>query len=600
MKKTYKSNSLTWIIFLTLLTCFGYLLYFTWFKWGDLLIDTFRDPLVVLKIINGKVLYRDIFYEYGLFTPYFLTLICKIFGFHLNTFVGCGIVITLLTSWLLYKISRFFLDEIISGLVVFTFLFVFAFGFYCYNGIFNFILPYSFAAIFLVSFICLATYFFIRFIFEEKTVYLLFLSIALLFALLCRIEMALLVCAGFIIAGNLAAFRNRRINRAQLWVLLLAPLFLGFLVYFIFLFKMKAFMGFKESIFDHILAIRNNPFVLRGLGLNDLSGNILHMLKSLFIHLSILFLLGAGSYEVSSFFLKEKKSRLRLFLAVILIILAFVFAGEFVKDFLQYRCLPLILLAGASLFFIKTFRSPDYKMEVSSFALFLVSMIMIMRNFFNTGPYLYGFYLLDLGLICYYAFFFKTLYGWLEKKLKFSPEPLLFSIVAVFFITVSFSWWGLSSQLYRMRTVSIRSPRGVFITWNNDVTRRCWEAIDYLNKNTDKQDTVIVLPEGGGINFFSERKNPLRYANIMPQNISMAGEDKIISQVFESHADYIVITQRSTLEYGAASFGVDYAINLNSWIKENYELIKLFGPYPYTSDEFGIALFKRKDSASLK
>ncbi|MCX5667175.1 MAG: hypothetical protein NTY34_02550 [Candidatus Omnitrophica bacterium] len=595
MKINFKKiNFLPIFVFSALSASFFYLLFATWFKWGGLLVDTFRDPLTIAKLINGKVLYKDIFYEYGFFPPYFLTFVCKMAGMHLNTMVGCGIALTILMSCVLYKISRFFLDVLVSGLVVFTFLFVFAFGFYCYNGIFNFILPYSFASVFFILFIALAVYFFIKFIFSEKNLYLWIWSMTISLAIFSRIEMALLAWAGFIMAGIIFIYRSNGKRRWRVGLCLITPLFIGILGYSAFLFNLQVFNGFKESIVDLILFSKSNLFIISGMGLDNISQNAALMLKSFFLHIAAVFILGVGSYLISIFFLRKESHPISLFLGIVIITAIFTLAQEFVKSFIQYNSLPLFILIGTLIFFMKSTSSPNYRKNISLFALFLTSLIMVIKIFFNASPNFYGFYLLPLGLVCYYIIFFGIFRGKLEERYKYFSEPFFFYILACFFIVLAISWWKIETVPYSSRNLIIHSEKGSIKRWGDDLTVKTLEAIVYLRENTNRDAKVIVVPEGGAISFFSGRENPLKYSCIMPQNFGITSEDKIISQFSESHADYIVIVARDTSEYGASSFGVDYAIVLNSWIKKNYELLKLIGPYPFTTNHYGIAIFKKK------
>ena len=69
---------------------------------------------------------------------------------------------------------------------------------------------------------------------------------------------------------------------------------------------------------------------------------------------------------------------------------------------------------------------------------------------------------------------------------------------------------------------------------------------------------------------------------------------KIIDGIEKEKINYIVFTQRSTAEYGYSVFGKDYAEDIMSYIREKYYLCKQFGPYPFSTVEYGIAVFKRK------
>ena len=129
---------------------------------------------------------------------------------------------------------------------------------------------------------------------------------------------------------------------------------------------------------------------------------------------------------------------------------------------------------------------------------------------------------------------------------------------------------------------------------NSIPNRRFLEAIEYFRNNTSEEDTVIVIPEGGSINFFAERKNPVSRYTLAPPVFDIYGEETVISEFREADADYIVLVQRDNTEHGARAFGIDYAKRLEAWIKGHYELVRLIGPYPFTAREYGIAIFKKK------
>jgi len=123
---------------------------------------------------------------------------------------------------------------------------------------------------------------------------------------------------------------------------------------------------------------------------------------------------------------------------------------------------------------------------------------------------------------------------------------------------------------------------------------RYWETICYLKENTSQDDTVVVLPEGVGINFFSHRENPTGYYTFIPPYLEFISEEKIIDRFEKTDIDYILVVSRTTQEYGFPYFGVNYGKNIDLWIKDHYMLEKLFGPYPFTSPEFSGALYKKK------
>jgi hypothetical protein len=154
---------------LAVIAAFVYALDTTWLKWGDLIIDTFRDLWVPMQLIDGRVLYRDIFYEYGFIPPYILAIIYRIFGGTILTMVMCGILITVLEAYFLFRISRLFMDAVLSGVLTVNVLTVFAFNrLHTETAIFTYILPYSFAVMFFMLSVTIALFCFLRFICNSR------------------------------------------------------------------------------------------------------------------------------------------------------------------------------------------------------------------------------------------------------------------------------------------------------------------------------------------------------------------------------------------------------------------------------------------------
>lgn len=223
IKKSSRHLKEFFIILAAMTGCFLFLLSRTWMKWGDLIVDTFRDFWVPMKILEGNVLYRDVFYEYGFSPPYFQALLFKLFGLHLYTLAGLGIVITLLVAAAIYLISRMFLSASVSALTVIVFFLAFAFNHYACNNNFNFILPYSFASTFFLLFTLSAIYFFLRFIKSARYLHLFCWALCLSMAVFCRVELPLLLWGGFLVTGTFYAVKIRKKPDIRFWFILLLP-----------------------------------------------------------------------------------------------------------------------------------------------------------------------------------------------------------------------------------------------------------------------------------------------------------------------------------------------------------------------------------------
>jgi len=152
------------------------------------------------------------------------------------------------------------------------------------------------------------------------------------------------------------------------------------------------------------------------------------------------------------------------------------------------------------------------------------------------------------------------------------------TIVLALIIADAAATAGLLAYRYRTRnTVTIATARGTMIA-EPDVGQAWNEALAYIERNTQPGDAVAVMPEGTSLDFLSGRRNPLREEITTPGFLDAAGEARAIRQLQEAHTDLILITNRSTAEFGPAAFGRDYCQQLMRWIDAHYTVCAMFGP----------------------
>jgi hypothetical protein len=110
------------IAYLGLAFTFFFLSWYTWGHWGNLRVDMGRELYVPSSLLNGKLLYRDLWYPYGPLTPYLQALLYRLFGLHWNVLYLFGLATTLSCTFLLFTISRRFVSPTAAFLVPFCFL----------------------------------------------------------------------------------------------------------------------------------------------------------------------------------------------------------------------------------------------------------------------------------------------------------------------------------------------------------------------------------------------------------------------------------------------------------------------------------------------
>ena len=567
----------------------AYLLKTTWFKWGDLIIDLGREMYVPDRLASGAVLYRDIFYLYGPFPPYFNALLYKIFGTNILALVMGGILVTVLTALLLYKITRMFLNVFFSTFTVIAFLFVLAFGHYVSIGNYNFILPYSYPATHAVLFSLAALYFLFRALDRGVVKDAWYAGLFTFLCLISRAEIgAMLVLSALAVVVVLkCSGHGVRLFRP----LVIVPVAAAAVVYGTF-FIVAGPRILESNLFD---LFKNNaqasPFSRLLSGANASGQNIFLMFKSV-----LFYGLLAGWFALAGYVAGRIKS---LFLGGLIAGAVLLGAGFFMKTFfdfeLQYRSIPLIYLIVGILSVVAYFRDGRKPDALKLFALALFSLLIILRILLHIHAWHYGFYILVPGLVLYHVFFFQILPQWMGRKMIARAVSVGFALVLVVLMGQHFAF---SKAVYKRRTMRLASPTGEIGVFPGPQGAGVKEMVDYFAYKTPKDATLAVFPEGVMINFLSRRANPLYYYSFLPQDmVRQEVETFMVDDLARLRPDYVVILQRNVEEYGSRGFGVDYGKKILNYVDRNYTAFAQYGPLPFAPDNFSAVIFRRSGSA---
>jgi hypothetical protein len=255
-----------------------------------------------------------------------------------------------------------------------------------------------------------------------------------------------------------------------------------------------------------------------------------------------------------------------------------------------------LILIGTAVAFALRLRRTSKAESLTGFLLSIFALLMTLRMLLNLHPAHYGFYLLTPGLILYHAALLDLVPNLGRTTITRRTVSAGFALALVF---LGLAHFRTSFSCYTQKTQEVSSPRGSIKLFPSPETSRIADLIDFLRKNTPDNATVGVFPEGLTINFLSQRDSPLYYYTFLPQDLARSSvEDDVVAEMRNRPLDYVVLVQRPLEEYGRRFFGVDYGRKIGIYIGRNYSLEKVFGPFPYTTDDFGIALFKRKAPSS--
>jgi hypothetical protein len=92
-----------------------------------------------------------------------------------------------------------------------------------------------------------------------------------------------------------------------------------------------------------------------------------------------------------------------------------------------------------------------------------------------------------------------------------------------------------------------------------------------VRTGTRDGDGLVVFPEGEVLNLLSGRPNPIRHRLYLPGYLTEANEPAVLAELEAARPAAIVIWNRPTSEYDRSLFGEDYGRSIREWIRANYE-----------------------------
>jgi hypothetical protein len=100
--------------------------------------------------------------------------------------------------------------------------------------------------------------------------------------------------------------------------------------------------------------------------------------------------------------------------------------------------------------------------------------------------------------------------------------------------------------------------------------------INYIN-NIPESDRVLIIPEGAGLNFLTNRNSNNKYYALIPSNTEIFGNKNIISDIKTNSPEHIIINSKQYTDYGTGEFCSTYGKEICNYISENYNFTGTVG-----------------------
>ena len=490
--------------------------------YSGILIDFGREVYYPQEILNGKILYKDLFNIYGPLAYQFNAVLYKIFGIKLSTLYGAGIFTSLLTVSGIYLIAQKFLSKFLSFAIGF---FTIAIGVTA-TSIFNFHFPYSWAVMYGLTAFLYSLYFLLKYWDEKNTKNLYLSSFLAGIAITCKYDFLLYALIVFAISA-------KEKNWKAIVSFFIAPI-LSFGALFIQGLKIDSLVN---SLLTTSLMAKSKTLIYfyqnSGIYFNP---------KAIFTDF-ILFLKTAIPFGaiLSGIYLFNKKKYVAIFLSVIgWILFLLLFSIKFAFGFL-----PILLML---LFITELIKSKsENKYDIKTIILALSAIAVCAKVFWVMLLGSYGNYYVSISLVALFAILFKYLPKNLEK------------VAGIYILAISLIIILSNSFALKHENNKVSTPIGTMHT-SKAYAKSSNELIKYIDQNTKKDDKIVIFPEGMTINFLTQRSADDYYNSLLPLYTETFGEEKIINHYKKNLPEFVIFNNLDMKDYYFRFICQDYAL----------------------------------------
>jgi hypothetical protein len=526
-------------------------------KWSDAIVDSGREWIVPDALARGEVLYRDVVYWFGPFTPYFHAAFFLAFGSSFSTLVIAGLVGSLGVLVALCFALRSVTGK--SEALLWTALAVPVLVFMPNAG--GPILGMGYRIWHAAAFSLLAIPLASRAAGPDRSRRPAF-SVGVLCALsgLCRTEWGLATLA--------AAFLGMWLTRSSFRIFLRRSIVALTAFLFIFGGTVAVFClisGWRAVVEDcHVLLTGLPPetreFLVAFSGVRDWKAGLAEMAYSTAMWFGVFFLAllwAVGKGDVKRF--SRLASRAGA-LVVVLALAAFLGGAG-----------GAVLFSAAPAFCIAAFvgglrRKGDPTAGALAAFGFLGFLLSYRRPFHITdsayvGPPLLLAFVSVAGLVTFAAS--REEVG-VASRLR---QGLVVILTGLTVLALVGRTYGYASD----PRVPIPGTNGM-LSARPEMIVRLESVARAVRREGPRGESLAVFPEGEILNFLCARPNPVRYKLYIPGYLTAANESDVLEELEHSPPSEILILNRSTSEYGPGDFGVAYGRKIGSWMQTAYDV----------------------------
>ncbi len=519
-------------------------------KWSDALIDSGREWIVPDALARGELLYRDVVYWFGPWTPYAHAAVFKLFGSGFGSLVFAGAVgaLAVLVAFA-YAVRRvagptesFLATALAIPLLVFM------------PGAGGAILGMGFRMWHAAGFALVALGAGASVRSPRRTA----AASGALAALagLCRIEWGLMALA----ATALVVLRATRSRSAvRLAWLVVAFLLTAGAGWAIFLVSAGPGVLLRESpVFLLHLPEATRSHVVPSIEIG--SGEVWNLVYSCSVWAAVILLLGVLSSPRDS---RLARSKLLAIAALLVLALVAALRGG-VSGPSAFSAAPAVCAAALLVGWTRG-RGPRAALLLG---FGVMGLLALHRRFFfiGDGPYVAPPLLFTFACAAGLAW-----QGMLRRRGRAGRRRLRRTYQLAAAALITFAFVDRAAAYARDDRISIGGT-GRMLSARPEQARDIEDLAVRIRGLCKTDGGLVVFPEGELFNQLTGWRNPLRHKLYLPGYLSADNESIVQNELTAARPAAIIVLSRATGEYGGGQFGQGYGASIRSWIEGRYEV----------------------------
>jgi hypothetical protein len=571
----------------------------SWCAWGDFDVDYGREMYVPLRLVEGDVLYRDVRYPYGPFSPYLHAAGYWLWKPDVAVLYASGMVAMTAVVLVLYAIARRFTT---SG-VAFLATVLTTVDLMCIpggEGTFSYVFPYAFPALHGLLFLLIAVAGGLALLNGGGRTSALVAGAGIGFALLAKPEFGGAALGFGVLVAILVGVTDRPHASARVATLAASALGVaacGYRVLALFvplgtiagrgLFAPEYFAA-AGPIFAIIAGFRPNA------GWREIAATLVATwATSAALYVAVVAVAAAGGLAVVLVrTLRPASGASRpglaravgatVALATIALIAAwrvpvvpYVLYPNLVADLPRYGGIPLLLvglLVTEAVRLVARWRrgEPADRRGACRLAAAAVALALLVRTPASLLPRNYANFYLPLALVLGVHLLVDVVPHTLARvgipvDATRAATVTMVAVLAIGVGVVRYRAWGA-------RDIAVHTRRGTLVVASRDVPTAAYrETLAWLEKEAPPDATVVAIPRGTSLSFLAARGNHLYEVSLVGVIPDAAAEAAYVQALERDPPTLIVTSDQAQGEYGRGAWGVKDNASIAAWVRAHYE-----------------------------